>query len=102
MLLSAHRQETKIGRTVNSCRKLEGEAGELANILIDKWKSLVPPSASSESESDIKSFSSKFSSCHISHIYKRVVIQPFSTLLLLFFYFNRKHPSQQQFKEIIK
>lgn len=38
---------------MNSCRKLEGEVGEMAQILIEKWKNLVS-AVSSESENDAK------------------------------------------------
>ncbi|KAG5672456.1 hypothetical protein PVAND_002583 [Polypedilum vanderplanki] len=36
-----HLQDTGIGRTVNAVRGLDGEAGELANNLVNKWKSIV-------------------------------------------------------------
>lgn len=35
------RKETGIGKTVNLCRKLEGEVAELATELVEKWKALV-------------------------------------------------------------
>ena len=35
------RQETGIGKTVNSLREIDGEVGELASALITKWKQLI-------------------------------------------------------------
>lgn len=54
------RKETGIGRTVNSCRKLDGEVAELATALVEKWKALV-----SESENDV---SSRGNSSEYNHI----------------------------------
>jgi hypothetical protein len=46
------RKETGIGRTVNSCRKLDGEVAELATALVEKWKALV---SENENENDVSS-----------------------------------------------
>lgn len=52
------RQETGIGKTVNLCRKYDGEVGELAQELYEKWKTVVA-AVSSESDNDHKGIISK-------------------------------------------
>lgn len=52
------RQETGIGRTVNSVRKHDGEVGNLARKLISKWKDTV---SAEETESVYKEDPDEFS-----------------------------------------
>lgn len=54
------RQETGIGRTVNSVRKHDGEVGNLARKLISKWKDTVSAEETNEYKEDPDEFSKNF------------------------------------------
>lgn len=47
-----HLQETKIGRTVNGLRKLDGEVGYAAKALVTKWKTMVAAEEPEDENSD--------------------------------------------------
>lgn len=49
-----HRQQTGIGKTVANARKLDGEAGKLAQKLLHTWKEIVSNHENAEKKSSPK------------------------------------------------
>lgn len=50
----AHLEETGIGLTVNSLRKLGGEVSEVAKALIAKWKKMVVEESDKKQDTKVK------------------------------------------------
>lgn len=53
------RTVTGIGKTVNMCRRFEGEVGRLAADVVDQWKSLVDKAERSSRGNSSECYASK-------------------------------------------
>ena len=60
-------QETGIGRTINGMRKTEGQVGEEARSLVNKWKEMVAAEDKSDSENEQEE-------AHLALIFKLAII----------------------------
>lgn len=82
----AHLQDTGVGRTINSLRKLDGSIGKESRDLVQKWRNMVEEENSEDTENERQS--SEESSIKESKLIFRQIILSFHEQFLISNYCN--------------